>query len=346
MIDSLSIKNFRGIAEGELELDNLSILIGSNNAGKTTILEALFLLPNPLRLVPYFDDGGSQSNAIQVLHDTHQTLNSQGYLPFLHNYSAEHAQIKATIDENDVVLNFYNELNSGEILIQSNKATQSRSSTFNNSVIDYFGTLSKGNRNYRSWDQELHMKNSLLLSSNLLKKAYNYLFDNWGTIMNRGITRKVAETSSQFSNDKYMDITLEPFLSGQSSLNAYFKEGKRIRFGDIGEGMQNFITSTLLFELINPEILLWDDIEAHLNPRMLSYLANWFADLVDQGKQIVITTHSLEAARMIAGIVEKSSIYLMNIKDGILVHERMSFEKFNDITKKGIDPRVSERFLL
>ncbi len=110
--------------------------------------------------------------------------------------------------------------------------------------------------------------------------------------------------------------------------------------------MQNFITSTLLYELVKPDILLWDDIEAHLNPRMLSYLANWFADLIDHGKQIVITTHSLEAARMIPGIVEKSSIYLMNIKDGILVHERMSFEKFNDITKKGIDPRVSERFLL
>ena len=164
--------------------------------------------------------------------------------------------------------------------------------------------------------------------------------------MNRGITRKVAKISSQFSNDKYLDVTLEPFLDGKSSLNAYFEQGKRIRFGDIGEGMQNFITSTLLYELVKPGILLWDDIEAHLNPRMISYLANWFANLVEQGKQIVITTHSLEAARMISGIVDNSSIYLMNIKDNILISERMSFEKFNEITKKGIDPRVSERFLI
>ena len=55
MVKHLKMKNFRGVKNGEIELGDLTILVGSNNSAKTTILEALFLLPNPLRYVPYSD---------------------------------------------------------------------------------------------------------------------------------------------------------------------------------------------------------------------------------------------------------------------------------------------------
>ena len=45
MIKKLEISNFRGIKEGSLELAPINILLGPNNAGKTAILEALFLAP-------------------------------------------------------------------------------------------------------------------------------------------------------------------------------------------------------------------------------------------------------------------------------------------------------------
>jgi predicted ATP-dependent endonuclease of OLD family len=57
MITKLRIKNFRGIKEGEIELAPLTILLGGNNSGNTTILEALFLAPNPFREVPYVIGG-------------------------------------------------------------------------------------------------------------------------------------------------------------------------------------------------------------------------------------------------------------------------------------------------
>jgi len=40
MIKRVRIRNFRGVREGELELAPLSILLGANNSGKTTVLEA------------------------------------------------------------------------------------------------------------------------------------------------------------------------------------------------------------------------------------------------------------------------------------------------------------------
>ncbi|RLF99594.1 MAG: hypothetical protein DRN49_04150 [Thaumarchaeota archaeon] len=43
MIKKLRLENFKGIKSGEIELAPLTILLGANNSGKTTILEALFL---------------------------------------------------------------------------------------------------------------------------------------------------------------------------------------------------------------------------------------------------------------------------------------------------------------
>jgi putative ATP-dependent endonuclease of OLD family len=40
-IKKINIKNFRGIKHLSLELDELTVLIGENNTGKTSILEAL-----------------------------------------------------------------------------------------------------------------------------------------------------------------------------------------------------------------------------------------------------------------------------------------------------------------
>jgi len=40
MIEKIVLRNFKGIREGELELAPLTILLGGNNSGKTTLLEA------------------------------------------------------------------------------------------------------------------------------------------------------------------------------------------------------------------------------------------------------------------------------------------------------------------
>lgn len=48
---SLSIRNFRGIREGDLALNEHNVFIGANNCGKTTIIEALALLFGRDRMV-------------------------------------------------------------------------------------------------------------------------------------------------------------------------------------------------------------------------------------------------------------------------------------------------------
>lgn len=49
-VSRLQIENFRGIKKAELHFSGHTILIGGNNVGKSTICEALDLVPGPDRL--------------------------------------------------------------------------------------------------------------------------------------------------------------------------------------------------------------------------------------------------------------------------------------------------------
>lgn len=49
-IVQVKVANFRGIAEGIVHFDGHSVLVGDNNAGKSTLLEAIDLVLGPERL--------------------------------------------------------------------------------------------------------------------------------------------------------------------------------------------------------------------------------------------------------------------------------------------------------
>ena len=152
-----------------------------------------------------------------------------------------------------------------------------------------------------------------------------------------GICKKVAEDVSGLVYDNYRNLTIERFL----------EDGLRIRLGDLGEGIQNYIIARILYELENPKVLLWDDIEVHLNPRMLLNIAEWFFDIVEDDNQVIITTHSLEAARTIAGInEEKAVIYLTSLEKGTLKTKKFTLKEIEEFSEAGIDVRVAEPLLL
>jgi putative ATP-dependent endonuclease of OLD family len=49
-IAEISIKNFRGISEGKLTLPGHAVLIGDNNSGKSSVIEAIDLTLGPDRI--------------------------------------------------------------------------------------------------------------------------------------------------------------------------------------------------------------------------------------------------------------------------------------------------------
>ncbi|RLI86803.1 MAG: hypothetical protein DRO98_04895 [Archaeoglobales archaeon] len=181
---------------------------------------------------------------------------------------------------------------------------------------------------------------SLLISSELVDYAQWYIYSNWAYIANCGIPVEVAKDVSHLVNEEYTNITIEPFLAGKLAIFGLQKDGSRIRLGDLGAGTQVYIISRILYELKKPRILLWDDVEAHMNPRMLIRIAEWFSELVENGVQVVVTTHSLEAVRILAEFNRNATIYVTTLENGILKAKKMTIEDVENLISAGIDIRM------
>jgi hypothetical protein len=338
VIKRLRLENFKGVVEGEVELDKLTILVGPNNSGKTTILEALFLAPNPLRLVPYVPQ-----IAVQLLLEYHKTLFEKGYTFLFNKYIAKNMVIK--VDERELL--FTKDIG-GRIAIYTNYSPPGYS--LPRYILygrELFGLGSLLPDSYVDGLLDVLLAdNTLLLSTKLVKFAYEYLQNKWIEILNTGVPSLIAKDVSRFVSDEYWNISAEPFMAGSMTFYVLLADGTRIRLGDLGAGVNLYIINRLLYEHYKPEVVLWDDLETHFNPRLLSHVIEWFADLVEEGKQVIVSTHSLEVVEKICAYVNDATVLLTSLRDGKLKVRRVKPDELEEWAKAGIDPRYAEVFLL
>ena len=167
MINRIKIKNLKGIKKGELDLFPLTILLGSNNSGKTTILEALFLASNPFRKVPYFDKGKNLL-AVEVLQLMHETLKAEGFAFLLHRYIAQEAEIDCNVNSENYILKFIKYY--GKVYVSSNrKIPKENIDIRGKGIVPSIGYLSLFNNELRAYFDLFLGDNSLLISPDLIK---------------------------------------------------------------------------------------------------------------------------------------------------------------------------------
>ena len=302
------------------------------------------MVPNPFRAVPYIEARRNVPlTALKVIHSLHETLESQGYIFLLTDYTAK----KAEINCDDISLTFTNE--EGYLSVMVNKEP-SRAVAKKDDVWE-LGRLSLRSSEATPapylTEHDLISENALLFSSTILTKfGFKYLRQNWIPIANCGVCRKIAQDVSKLVQDEYIDLTMEPFL-GRLSINVYLRDGRRIRLGDLGEGVQNYIVARILYESENYKILLWDDVEAHMNPIMLMATAQWLSKLVEKGDQVILTTHSLEATRIIASMAgDKCNICLTSLENGVLNSRKLSLGEVEKLLEAGVDIRSASGLLI
>ncbi|RLG53244.1 MAG: hypothetical protein DRN99_06990, partial [Thermoproteota archaeon] len=184
---------------------------------------------------------------------------------------------------------------------------------------------------------------TLYYSPKLTGKAWEFLRGSWVKVAGQA-TRMAAEFTSRLVSEKYTDITLEPLLEGELSMNLY-EEGKRVRLGDIGSGVQHVITVILLHALVAPQVLLWDDVEASMNPRLLYYTLEWLIDLAKQGTQVVLATQSIDVVRTASIMLEDvdwATIQLLKLENGELKAKPHTPREAQELAQAGIDIRTGD----
>jgi len=190
---------------------------------------------------------------------------------------------------------------------------------------------------------------ALLIRSDLVKHAYRFMSTIWPDVWEHA--PDVARALSEIVYEEYTNFTMEPLHGGKMTLYVFLKDGRRVRLGDLGDGVQTLTVAMLLRKLVGPELVLWDDVEAHMNPRALLHLAGWLAEVLCDGVQVVVSTHSLEAVKVIVDVAKDLSradarICLLSLRDGVLKARLMTLEEVERYERAGIDARMGEGFLL
>ena len=355
MIHELALVNFRGVEKGVVKLFPMTVLLGANNSGKTTVIEALHLIypPSPACLSTYRGVSGEILPVAEVIYAYHRTLDSAGYRFLIHNYDGE-AVIACRAG--DVLKGLVLEAKAGFIDVygpaEATKESYSDIMAFALDIkakkppmaasLDDSGMVNPG---------VLEPSGCLFVKPHIADLALAYVREKWGLIRGRGLTGKVASELSKLVNEEYDDLTLEPHIGGGLSLNAILKGSKiGIRLGDMGDGMRMLALAMLLWELSGAKLLLWDDVEAFMNPSTLIYVSQWMARLVEQGAQVVVATHSREAAKLLAGAAEEAGqearIVLLALRNGLLEHKVLSLSDVEDLERAGVDVRMAEGLIL
>ncbi len=343
-VTGITFTDFKGIRKGRVSLERFTLLIGRNNSGKSSVLEALFLLPLPYRETPY-------GNALSAIRSLHDTLGSRSFSFLLRDYISEGCRVEYDVD---------NGVRAAFSCVPADGVIDAEMSWFKGADRAASMRLRLGEglellhpkvheiSEIRKKLKSLGVPETLLIHPSLIQAGWDYIKAQWGRVTQRGLDRKVARELSRLVGGNYVGMTLEPLLREKISLNLQDEEGRRIRLGDLGDGVQILATVMLLVRLTGPDLLLWDDLEAHLNPQLLSFTLRWLDELAAGGVQVVTSTHSLEVLRyasQLLGDREWFGVRLLTLRDGELRPISLTRDKLDELLEAGVDVRVAEALL-
>ncbi len=310
-VNSLNIKEFRGIksCKGPIKFSNFTVIIGRNNSGKSTILEALSLLPHPeLRNVI---DGANKNRFLVQLHPG-------SYTRLLYLYAG------ISILEYDLK-NIFMRIEIEKSLFKT-----------------FLGGKEVESLNYvaKALGTEIKYLDSFVIfipdTADILNKLENRLKDHKELLTKKGFNIKLANILNEFVNDKYSEIIfVNPIILRKVYLNnkiAY------IRLAELGSGAEKVIKIMAFLEVFSPQLVIIDDFEARLHPSLVKLFLKW---LKEKNWQTIISTHSIDVLYYLIDINPKDTTILQLNKsnEDILSHKSLPLEELEDILNANIDPR-------
>jgi predicted ATPase len=346
LVSSVDVKEFRGVKAfaNPLELRMFNVLVGRNSVGKSSILQALYLLSDHAE--PYGDE-------------PHKFLTKLVGALLVYGYTGR-AEIsyefgsKITLERVVVDGNSFDRLDvEGLRLIISGDSVERRyriaSGTIHELAGDEYATIQTDGRTVTTYLHQVVMERlSLGRRSRVLyipntTEAFNalhkFVYNSLGEAVKRGLNVSVAR---EYLNKVVYDRFTEVFLGSRDELYARKEVGNGVlyvRLKDLGEGIKRFVLAYLATEILNPALVLWDDIEVALHPSLAHILLKWLAE---SGRQIVIATHSIDVLESVVMVKPRNAQVILLKKDAndIVYHKALEIDEVEEILEKNIDIRA------
>lgn len=330
MLKSLKIENFRCFPYFELnKLGRINLLVGKNNSGKTTCLEAIQLLYCQDNLKgfwevieerkEYLPDTKKVQLDVRNLFFEHQlnikfsisgklSINSSndkrvtGHL-LLGEYPFNQTQLK-------IIIEWSNQDNKGkdiELPLSENGGLEIKSSQVS----------SKIRKNSRELTQ--FVGSSLFNNHNKIK----HLFETIVLTPNENIVMKALQS---------IDPNISRIAPGRSGSQSSFYvrfigDDRRFPLGNMGDGISHILGLFLAIVNAKNGILLVDEIDTGLHFSVMSDMWKLLYETAKQlNVQVFATTHSRDCWESLAEIAE----FEKDLEDGIMIH-RIEKGKSNSI---------------
>ncbi|MGA2385441.1 MAG: AAA family ATPase [Candidatus Bathyarchaeia archaeon] len=328
-VDSIDIKEFRGIehCKTPLSLSKFTVLIGRNNSGKSSVLEALSLLPHPSNTLAYTSQnrlgfveklhGGRTSMVYGYSGTSTITYNLKGKIWTLHVSDNENSSASLEIDgvsTSDIYGQIANALN----------------------ITKLGDFISKIN------DEVFFIPTDSTFVDSMFSKLNTEQYRN--IVTKSGANVNVAkELVNKCVDDKYTEILFAPDLSARKERG----EGRSplyVKVKDLGAGIEKTVIITLWLEAQKPSLVLWDDFEGSAHPALIKVLLEW---LSKKPWQVVMSTHSIDVLTSLLEVRPKETkvIQLKKTDSDVLLHEDLTLEQLEDVVETSQDPRKLVDFL-
>ena len=324
-VSKLSVREFRGIKElSDLELSSFNVLVGRNNSCKTTLLEALWLLP-----APYYPPSVGfigEPSRYELLRNNHGSLKNLIYL-----YTGR-AKIRYTIKD----------ICEAKLEIESSPSAQrcefecfERKDCYGDRIEAYHSKLSEIYPEHTP-----DFRNLVLMvpsDTNFLRSIDKSLKDLADYIVKKKAHASVPRMLSEYVSDDFTEIYLDTL-----KLRKEMPDGTPyyIHLSDLGEGLKKAVKLMLIIEAVEPKLILWDDFETFAHPSLVKFLLEWLAE---KECQVVLTTHSLDVIYELVDLADYRDdarlIQLKKTRNDTLLAESLNLEELEDLLAANVDPR-------
>lgn len=322
-VSSMDIKEFRGIEKCKtpLSLSNFTVLVGRNNSGKSSVLEALSLLPFPFNPVIY--TGENRLNFVEKLHGGRTSL-VYGYSgTALLTYVVKDKTWTIRIGDNEnasACLEINGGSNSNPINQVADALNIPRENDFPSKINDKVFFIPADSAFINS------------LFSKLNEEKYRNLVTKSGANVN-----VAKELVNNCVDDKYTEILFAPELSARKDRGDGLSP-LYVKVKDLGDGIEKAVLIALWLEALKPSLVLWDDFEGSAHPTLIKGLLEW---LSKKPWQVIMSTHSIDVLTSLLEVRPKDTkvIQLKKTNDDILLHEDLTIEQLEDVIETSQDPR-------
>lgn len=324
----MNIKEFRGIKECNkpLTFSEFTVIIGRNNSGKSSILEALSLLPLPQTSyrLPYH-----QENRIDLL-----TKLRGGRTSLLYAYSGS-AIIKYVVKNRKWKLTLEETL---EPKLQISKIEQGHILNDPLNAISVALGKKPGKGSARRVNQMVfYIPNDSLFLEEIAKALQ--IEKNQNFVTKTGAHARVAKLINECVDDKYSEVLFSPDLRlrKETPNNILY-----IKIKDLGDGIKKIAVLFMWLEALKPSLILWDDFEGSAHPALLKRVMNWLIKgRKKHGWQIILSTHSIDVLNILLDLKPTGAKVIQTKKtdNDILTHKSLNLEKLEDLFDANQDPR-------